>query len=336
MSPSLTNNKVYLYKTISNNAIAAYVVALFAVSVYFMKHSTAWYFMLFGVLEVVGFYYYGNVLSKQYIKYTEKTFAKKIFVTAFIVRIIYVLFSYWFYDFMTGNPFEFGAADSLFYHDAALDVSKMISRGQYNFLSVLNEWGGVELSDSGYVIYLGFVYWLFFDSILVARLLKALMSAYMCVLIYKLAKRNFGESVGRLAAVLALLCPHFIYYCGLQLKETEMIFVAVLALEKFDAVFRGGKITLKNVSVAVFDVSACIHNENSTWHFINVCRGGECVVERQIGYQYLKKMDCLNSACYSCRYIFMESHCARNRRNVGSKNWTKGQYGMACSTQQRK
>lgn len=242
MSPSLPNNKVYLYKTISNNAITAYIVALFVVSAYFMRHSIAWYFMLFGVLEVVGFYYYGNVLSKQYIKYTEKTFAKKIFVTAFIVRIIYVLFSYLFYDAMTGQPFEFGAADSMFYHGSAQNIAKLFSDGHFNVLSYMHD---IDMADTGYAIYLGVVYWLFFDSVLVSRLLKALMSAYMCVLIYKLAKRNFGESVGRLAAVFALLCPHFIYYCGLQLKETEMVFVAILALEKFDAVFRGGKITLK-------------------------------------------------------------------------------------------
>jgi hypothetical protein len=244
MNQSLPNNNIYLYKTISNNAIAAYFVALFAVSIFFMKHSIAWYFMLFGVLEVVVFYYYGNTLSKKYIKYTGNTVTKKIFVTALIIRIVYVMFSYWFYDFMTGSHLEFNAADSTFYHGTALYLSEMISKGHYNLLSIMKSWD-IELSDSGYVIYLGYVYWLFFDSILVSRLLKALMSAYMCVLIYKLAKRNFGEHVGRLTAVLALLCPQFIFYCGLQLKETEMIFVTMLAIEKFDAAFSGGKITLK-------------------------------------------------------------------------------------------
>lgn len=242
----MINNNIYLPKSISNSAIISYIVALVLVTVIFHQYATQWYFMLFGIVEVVGFYHYGNILSKRYSIYSEKHFRSQIFKTALVIRVVYVLFSYLFYDFMTGRPFEFGAADSLFYNDSASDIALIFSKGDFNITKVLPD---VDVSDIGYSVYLGIVYYIFFDSIIIARLIKALMSAYMCVLIYNIAKRNFGESNGRLAAIFTILCPNLIYYCGMHLKETEMVFITILALDKFDAIFRGGKITFKSLIV---------------------------------------------------------------------------------------
>lgn len=241
-----SNNNIYLPKSISNTAITSYIVALVLVTVIFHQYAIQWYFMLFGIVEVVGFYHYGNVLSKQYSNYSEKHFRSQIFKIALLIRVVYVLFSYWFYNFMTGQPFEFGAADVLFYNDSAVEITSMFANGDFDFIKTMPN---VDVSDMGYAVYLSFVYWFFFDSIICARLIKALMSAYMCVLIYNLAKRNFGESVGRLAAVFTMLCPNLIYYCGMHLKETEMVFITVLAIEKFDGVFRGERITLKSMTI---------------------------------------------------------------------------------------
>ena len=241
-----SNNNIYLPKSISNTAIISYIVALMLVSIIFHRYATQWYFMLFGIIEVVGFYHYGNVLSKQYSNYSEKYFRSQIFKTALLIRVVYVLFSYWFYDFMTGRPFEFSAADSLFYNDSASDIALIFSEGDFNITKVLPD---VDVSDIGYSVYLSIVYYIFFDSILIARLIKALMSAYMCVLIYNLARRNFGEGVGRMSSIFTMLCPNLIYYCGMHLKETEMVFITILALDNFDAVFRGSKITFKSLIV---------------------------------------------------------------------------------------
>lgn len=242
----IKTNNIYLPKPISNTAIISYIVALMLVSIIFHQYATQWYFMLFGIIEVVGFYHYGNVLSKQYSNYSEKYFRSQIFKTALVIRVVYVLFSYWFYDFMTGRPFEFGAADAMFYHQSAENISLLFGEGDFNFYSLMPD---VEFSDTGYAVYLGFVYWIFFDSILIARLLKALMSAYMCVLIYNLAKRNFGEGVGRMSAIFTMLCPNLIYYCGMHLKETEMVFISVFALDKIDYVLHGGRFTFKNLVI---------------------------------------------------------------------------------------
>ena len=146
-----SNNNIYLPKSISNTAITSYIVALVLVTVIFHQYATQWYFMLFGIVEVVGFYHYGNVLSKQYSNYSEKYFRSQIFKTALVIRVVYVLFSYWFYDFMTGKPFEFGAADSLFYNDSASDIALIFSEDYFDVTRVLPN---VDVSDMGYYIYL--------------------------------------------------------------------------------------------------------------------------------------------------------------------------------------
>ena len=72
-------------------------------------------------------------------------------------------------------------------------------------------------------------------------------SAWMCVLIYKLASRNFGEAVGRMAAIFCMLMPNLIYYSGIHLKEAEMVFLTVLFIERADSLIRIHKYTFMTV-----------------------------------------------------------------------------------------
>lgn len=102
-------------------------------------------------------------------------------------------------------------------------------------------------SDQGYILYLTTLYSCFGNNILGPRLLKALMSAFTCVAIYKLASRSLGEKTGRLAAVMAVFLPQFIHYNGTYLKETELVFLTTLALERMDYLIRSRRYTLWNI-----------------------------------------------------------------------------------------
>ncbi len=94
--------------------------------------------------------------------------------------------------------------------------------------------GTVTFSDMGYPIYLSILYYIFFDSILVARIIKAIIGAWTAVLVYKVSSRNFGESTGRIAGIFCMLMPNLIYYCSFQLKEVEMVFLAMLFVDRAD------------------------------------------------------------------------------------------------------
>lgn len=235
----------YFPKYFTQSAISVYIVALVMVTMLFFHHSMSWMWMAFGLIEVMGFFYFSNKLSKEWQRYSERTFEKKIFRTSLIIRIIYVLFSYLFYYLMTGEPFEFASADAKAYHITAdWYKSWFILQGRF---TELFEYINGQYSDLGYPFYLSFLYIPTLSNILIPRLIKAVLSAYMSVLIYRLASRNFGENVGRIAAVFAMLMPHFIYYCGLHLKETEMIFLSVWFLERVDFLLRTKRFSFKNI-----------------------------------------------------------------------------------------
>ncbi|MDT8394524.1 MAG: glycosyltransferase family 39 protein [Bacteroidales bacterium] len=133
---------------------------------------------------------------------------------------------------MTGNPFEYDAGDSIMYHNAAISV---LLHGYNNLGSGL--WG-LGLSDSGFPFYLSLIYFVFGDHVIIPRLLNALMGAWTVVLVYRLAGRNFGEAAGRLAGIMMMLMPNLIYYCGIHLKETLMVFLLVAFMERADLLLR--------------------------------------------------------------------------------------------------
>ncbi len=245
----------YFPKYYTDKAMLVYFALLICVPILF-GYPMEWYFWIFGIIEVVGFFYFANILPQKWAHYSPKIFTKELFKTALFIRIIYVIFSYWFYDLMTGQPFEFGAADVMFYHEQACSGHEYISAGRFNLLKELTENTSLDLSDIGYPIYLSYVYWIFDDSILIARIFKAIWSAWTCVLIYKLASRNFGEAVGRMASIFCMLMPNFIYYCGIHLKETEMVFLVVLFAERADYAMHAKQLDWKALIIAI--VSACL------------------------------------------------------------------------------
>jgi hypothetical protein len=109
----------------------------------------------------------------------------------------------------------------------------------------------MPISDSGYGWWLGFEYLLLGTHVLPARLIKCVVGAFSCVLMYGLAKRGFGEETGRLTAIFCMMMPNMWYYCGVTLKETEMAFLVILFVERADLVLRSPKIAVKDIIIPV-------------------------------------------------------------------------------------
>ena len=164
-----------------------------------------------------------------------------IFWTALVVRIFYVIIIYFYYIYNTGQPHAFGSADELFYvsmgalwRDYGIDTFKDQLKASVSF------------SDSGYCWWLAFENLIFGTGVLIPRLIKCLIDAFTCVLVYNLAKRNFEDTTARMAAIFCMLMPNFWYYCGVTLKETEMAFLVVLFVERADYFLRQPKFRVKD------------------------------------------------------------------------------------------
>lgn len=235
----------YFPKIFANKAIGFYFLLLLVVSVLFFQYALPLWLILFGVAEVLIFFLGANYCTKAWASLSSKTFAKRLFAVSFVIRATYVLFSYFLYLEMTGEPFEFYPGDVLFYNEMGKYGHSLLEKGDWQLLDGFIQYsGGMQLADSGYPFYLSFVYWLTDDSLIFTRLLHALWLSVTSVLIYKLATRNFGEGVGRMAGIFCMLMPNLIYYCGLHLKEPVMVFLAVLFIERADCLLRGEKIKI--------------------------------------------------------------------------------------------
>lgn len=153
---------------------------------------------------------------------------------------------------MTGQPFEFSTGDAYGYHNEALWLKVLLQDGNTKpYFAYLEG----RYSDMGYPFYLALQYLVTDGAILVVRIIKALLSAYTVVLIYKVADRTFNRYVAILAGIFVMLMPNLIYYNGLHLKETEMLFLLALFIERVDSLFRIPKLNFIHIFVPIFIAS---------------------------------------------------------------------------------
>jgi len=238
----------YFPGQISNRAIGLYFISLALVSIIFIDHVMPFRFILIGIVFVFLFFYGSANLTLKWKKLNEKDFTRNLFIVSLLINVLWVTFSYFFYISETGKPFEYDAADALSYHS---DSSYLCTIPWKDVFVYLNTYWGTDGGDHGYFIYLTSVYKIFGPNIFVVRIIKCFLKAYMCVLIYRLASRNFGEKVGKMAAIFCMLMPNLIIYCGLHIKELEMTTLALIYVDRADKLLRTKKYTFIDVSVTI-------------------------------------------------------------------------------------
>ena len=236
-----------LLRHINLFGVGLYLLALIVISVAFRAHALQLKWMLWGIGEVLFFFVLTAVFYPRWKGDATKRFKWKVFLVAFVIRGLYAFLMCYYYYWETGIGFEYGAADSLGYHATAVHLSKYVRAGYISYVFKYLHVYTMGWSDQGYPLWLTLLYSVFGRSWLVPRLFKALMSAYLCVVAYKLGTRTFGERTGRLAAVMFVFAPVFIHMCGLHTKEMEMIFLSILALERMDYLIRSKKYTVWNI-----------------------------------------------------------------------------------------
>lgn len=246
-------------KWLSQYPIAVYFSALAIVTFMYSAYSLPWYYMLSGIVAVLVFFLYGSTLTKDMgldrIR-KEKNFEKRLFIISFIPRVSLMLILYWIFQSNYGDAFGFENADATFYNDMGKEFAAAFHNGTFT-----ETWTKaskhIDISDLGYAVYVGIIYWLTDNTIIAVRLLKCIWSSLTVLLLYRLAKRNFDGQIGRVAAIFCALWPNFWYYCAVHLKETEMVFLGVLFVEQADQMLRSRQFTAWKV-IPVLMIAAAI------------------------------------------------------------------------------
>ena len=227
-----------LLRHISIIGIGLYLLTLVVISVAFREHALQLKWVLWGIGEVLFFFVLTTVFYPRWKKDDPKRFWRKVFWTALAIRAVYAFVMCYYYYWETGIAFEYNAGDSIWYHSTGSFLSKYVRAGYISFVFKYLNGFTMGFSEHGYVLWLTLLYTIFGRSWLVPRLFKALMSAYLCIVVWKLGSRILGERTGRLAAVMLVFTPILVQLCGLHTKEMEMIFISILALERMDYLIR--------------------------------------------------------------------------------------------------
>ena len=234
----------YFPRQIAYRAISVYLIALLVVNLLFIEYSMSIGYIIMGVISVTCYFIFTYYLSHDLRHKKEEDFTNRLFLLSLVLRLVWVIASYLFYTSATGIPFEYEAADSLGYHDEAVWLAgEDWSVAKFYYFGPLAN----GISDVGYPLYLTALYKLFGPHVIIPRIIKAFLSAFTCILIYKLSSRSFGEGTGRMAGIMAALMPNLIIYCGYHLKETEMLFLEVVFLERFDYLIKSKKASFLSV-----------------------------------------------------------------------------------------
>lgn len=235
-----------LIRYISIYGVGVYLLALLVISVVFRDHAMELEWVLWGIGEVLFFFVFTTIFYPRWKNDKPKVFCHKVFWIALAIRLLYVVFSYYYFYNHAGGPFE-GSGDEVGYYTRSALLSKYIRKGDFGFVFDFLKGYSLGFSDHGYLIWLTFIHTIFGRKVWVARIFKVLMSAYLCIVVHRLSSRTFGERTGRLAAVMCVFMPLFIQLTGSHIKEMEMIFLSILALERMDYLIRNKKYTLWNI-----------------------------------------------------------------------------------------
>lgn len=251
--PYASNTISYFPKNMANYCVLVYVVALVTVSIFFNGYMMPWWLWMFGIISVVLFFYGSNYFTKIWHNNPERLFSQKLFLLAFFIRAAYAIFIYYFNYEHYGTYYESSAGDITWYVPSALAMAKQISNGEWG--EIVRNWmgWGVDISDMGYIIYLSFLY-LITDSVsdvVLPLILKAVYGAITCVMMYRVAKRHFGEHVGRMTGIFCMLQFNMIWWCGSMMKETEMVFIMVWYIYEMDSVLSKGNLKLQHLTGAI-------------------------------------------------------------------------------------
>ncbi len=243
----------YFPNYFSRRAIMCYVITLALVSALFINYVLPLKFVVFGFVAVVIFFTYASKLTMNWGRYNENVFQRRVFVAALIIRLVYVIFIYYFYISETGEPHAYHKGDEGLYQAVA---ARWYEAGFEAFHTTITDY--LDFDDTGYCWWLAILYLPFGPEVLVARVVKCFVDALSCLLLYNLAKRNFGESTGRIAAIFYMLMPNAWFYCGVTLKEIEMSFLVILFVERADSALHSSKLKIQNLIIPLMASAAML------------------------------------------------------------------------------
>ena len=233
---------------LSGKSIAFFFVSLFICWAVFgyVPDMSLW---LVAAISVIVFFYGSSAMLKSCCNDGPKHFIRKVYIVGLVLRIIWVLYMYFFFnsDYF-GNTYG-DTADTDWYMNFAKDLAIWLKGESKLSLPEILDDNLSAIDDTAYPMWLaiGYVFWGESSDIFMPMMVKCIVNAYCAVCIYRVAKRHFGEGAARMAAIFVALNPNMIYWCGNMFKEAEFVFLCCVFIDKTDEALSSNKIGLASL-----------------------------------------------------------------------------------------
>ena len=236
MYQTVTKEELKMPQWLIGKSVLFFFIAYFACR-YAFGYPQPLDIIMVASISVVLFFYGASGMAKSWMRKRDRTFIKNVFLVGFTIRFLWVCYLYFIF-----NPVYYGSplgseADTGWYMGFARSIADWVSNGFPTSFRYLIKVNSSEIDDVGYPIWLALIYLLTgnISDIFLPYVIKSALGAYCAISIYRVAKRHYGEGVGRIAALFVMLNPNIIYWCGTMMKEAEMVFLCCLFVDKADA-----------------------------------------------------------------------------------------------------
>lgn len=155
------------------------------------------------------------------ILYLSKKDIKKFYIWLFLISLIIRLICIFILNYEQVYDFKI-----------LLDASKTLSYGDYSF----NQWGHMKMwgYQTGFVIYQAFILKLF-NNVMILKILNAIYSSFIAVIIYYLSKKITNEKIGRITSLLYMILPFPIFLNTILTNQhlaTLLMYLSIIFLLK--------------------------------------------------------------------------------------------------------
>lgn len=253
MRKKAAQKATYADRTLPNWLVGKSVTSFF---IAFLACTVVWGYPMEIQLAVISsislllFFFGCKAASQNWAGVSERVFIRNVFVLGLVIRLLWVLYCYFFF-----NPEYYGStfgdtADTSWYMPFAQDIAQWIRGDSELTISQIFDINQSAIDDVGYPIWLaiGYAIWGDWSDTLLPFLIKCTVGAYCAVSVYHIAKRHFGEGTARMGALFVALNPNMIYWCGNMFKEAEMMFLCCICVDLVDRTFTSGqKLTFKGL-----------------------------------------------------------------------------------------
>lgn len=233
----LSNLKIQVFIASAFLLITWMLYAENAVSPFFIGYNLIILFSIYSGLN----YFMGTML------YQRGDFRRKLFIVSFSFRMVYMLILLFLWYFFTDTPFSIEAVDAFAFHREGV---KLASDFSFSYL-IDGGYSHFNLDDRFYPFVLGILYSISENSVVFVRIFQVFVSSLTVVFLYDTIKLIDDEIRARIASLLLTFSGIIVFFTGIHLKETWMIFFLMLMIRSVVFLLNQKHLILNSLCVAV-------------------------------------------------------------------------------------